>query len=130
MSPFYEFNLKKFVLLFKGTRFRKRCIFLSSNRFMFAQRTAFLAISPRFRSAPAPTEVCRHKTALTDTGPIETDTGPITTGKRLPAMSSTKLVSYNVKNHVPNIFYQFKWILFINIHYYKIKIFGMIFLTL
>ena len=73
----------------------------STQRSLDLCHTAFLAISPRFRSAPAPT------------------------GKKNSAMSSTKLVSYDVKNHIPNVFYQFKWILFINILYYEIKMFGM-----
>ena len=46
-------------------------------------------------------------------------------------MSYTKLMSYSVKNHIPNVFLcQFKWILFINIRYYEIKTFGMRFLKL
>ena len=33
------------------------------------------------------------------------------------------LVTYNVKNNIPNVFYQFKWILFINILYFEMKMF-------
>ena len=44
------------------------------------------------QSRPVPTEMCRRRPAQNGTGPIATS-----------EMSFTELVSYNVKNYIPNI---------------------------
>ena len=45
-------------------------------------------------------------------------------------MSFSKLVLYNLKNHIPKVFYQFKWILALISFIMKLKCFECGFLTL